>query len=166
MESEVEAKKKNGLKQIVKRELCGNMTLRETSAVQEPVVVLCITRRHDSQKPNHDTKLECSSVNSKSHNQDTVFSEKIPCVRQKIYRRHRRTPRRHFQGAVYILLAIWKQTVPPSYWQISITIYDVTCRKQFFFQCNVKVFNDKRDIAQGDCKNGKKLRWNIFTGIR
>ena len=82
-DSEVEAKKKNGLKQIVKREFGGNMTLRETSAVQEPVVVLCGTRRRDSQKPNHYTKLKCSGVNSKSHDEDTVFSEKIPCVQQK-----------------------------------------------------------------------------------
>jgi hypothetical protein len=66
MESEVEAKKKNDLKQIVKREFGGNMTLRETSAVQEPVVVLYGTGRHESRKANHYTKMKCSSVNSNS----------------------------------------------------------------------------------------------------
>ena len=48
MESEVEVKRKNGPKQIVKRVFGGNITLRETSAIQEPVLVLCGTRRHDS----------------------------------------------------------------------------------------------------------------------
>jgi hypothetical protein len=64
MAREVEAKKKkkkrekNGLKQIVKREFGGNMELRETSEVQEPVVVLCGTRRHYIHKPNHYTRNE------------------------------------------------------------------------------------------------------------
>jgi len=58
-----EKRKRNCPKQIVKRVFGGNMTLRETAAVQEPVVVLCGTRRHDSHKPNLYKKLKCSSVN-------------------------------------------------------------------------------------------------------
>jgi hypothetical protein len=51
-------KRENGLKQIVKREFGGNMALCETSVVQEPVVVLCDTRRHYSHKPKSLHKTE------------------------------------------------------------------------------------------------------------
>lgn len=49
MESEVEGEKRkiNCPKQIVKTVFGGNMTLRVASVVQEAVVVLCDTRRHD-----------------------------------------------------------------------------------------------------------------------
>ena len=126
-------KKKNGLKQIVKREFGGNMTLRETSAVQEPVVVLCGTRRHDSHKPNHYTKLKCSNVNSNSHNKDTVFSEKISCVQQKKLSTPSKNTSKTFSRCNVHFTCIMEADVSSELLEISITIYDVTCRKQFFF---------------------------------
>ena len=104
----------------------------KTSAVQEPVVVLCGTRCHASQ-----ARITTQNWNAVvwilTHTMKILRSVKWSrAFSKKSYRRLRRTPQRHFQGAVYILLPIGKQTVPPSCWHISITIYDVTCQKHFF----------------------------------
>lgn len=137
------------------------MTLRETSAVQQPVVVLCGTRRHDSCKSNHYTKLKCSSVNSESHSEDTVFGEKIPCVQLKKKKKLIDVFEEHLEGIFKVRCTFYLQYGSRRFLRVASKFpsqYMTShAGSKFFPPCNVKVRNDKRDFAQGNCKNGKKF---------
>ena len=110
-------------------------------------------------------RLKRSSVNSNSHNKGTVFSEKIPCVHKKnLSTLSKNTSKAFSRCSVHFTC---NMEADGSSELLANFHYNIWRHKPearvFFFQCNVKVHSDERDLAQGNCKNGKKLGRNIFV---